>query len=322
MEATPNIAPVKYWGKRDEGLVLPAEGSISMTLDDKLRTRTSVEFSHGLREDEVSIDGEEVADEQRDRVVRHLDMMRKAAHGKLKARVVSGNSFPAASGLASSASGFAALTLACARALGMKEGLRKLSIIARMGSGSACRSVFGGFVEWKRGERSDGKDSYAVQLKRASHWPDIVDVIGIVQKGRKKVSSREGMRRTVLTSGLFKERLKMLPARLERVRLAIEGRDLDALLLETMADSDNMHACMRDAKPPLVYMNDVSGRIVDAIRQFNEGEVRAGYSFDAGPNAHVITTRKRAGEISGVLGEVDGVEEVILSGIGEGPRYM
>lgn len=323
--ATPNIALVKYWGKRDEKLILPCEGSISITLDEALKSTTTVEFSGKFAKDEVSIDGAKVEGEQRGRVVGHLNLMRRdagAKFAKMRAKVVSKNNFPAAAGMASSASGFAALTLACAKALGMGKSAEELSIYARQGSGSACRSLMGGFVEWKRGGRSDGKDSYAVQVAPASHWPDIVDVIAIVQKERKKVSSRAGMRQTVETSALFKERLKMLPARLERARKAIWDKDFEALMAETMADSDNMHACMADTKPAIVYMNEVSHAVARAVRMFNAdaGRTVAGYTFDAGPNAHLITTRKDLPAVRKMLAKMAGVREIIVSGIGKGPK--
>jgi diphosphomevalonate decarboxylase len=236
--------------------------------------------------------------------------------------VVSENNFPAAAGLASSASGFAALTLACAKALGMNKTPEELSIYARIGSGSACRSVMGGFVEWKKGVQTDGKDSYAVQLRPANRWRDMVDVIGITRRERKKVSSRDGMRQTVLTSELFKERLRMLPGRLTIVRKAIANRDLATLLKETMADSDNMHACMADTKPPIIYMNDISHYIADAVRQLNveASNTIAGYTFDAGPNAHVITQQKYVPLVRRMLSRIHGVQEIIVAGIGEGPH--
>ncbi|MDO8339680.1 MAG: diphosphomevalonate decarboxylase [Candidatus Burarchaeum sp.] len=321
--ATPNIAFVKYWGNRDERLILPAGGSISMTLDRTFTTTTTVWFSDSLSADEIWLNGKKVGPQEAKRIVEHLDLMRRAGQCRLRAKVVSRNNFPTAAGLASSASGFAALTLACAKALGVRRSMTELSALARRGSGSACRSLFGGFVEWVRGERKDGSDSIAQQIAPASHWPGLVDIVAIASEGRKHISSRDAMRRTVETSRLFKQRMQMHPGMLKQVRNAIMQKNAELLFDSIMRESNSMHAVMKDSRPPIIYMSEVSRRIVDAVRAFNAdaGGMKCGYTFDAGPNAHVITTRKNEAAVRRMLARVKGVKRVVSAGVGKGPAY-
>src|SRR3989338_3259985 len=191
--ATPNIAVIKYWGKRDNALNLPMNGSFSVTMDESLRTVTTVAFDASLAKDMLTLNGKMAMEGEVARASKVLDAIRKEAGMKAKARVSSTNNFPTAAGIASSASGFAALACAGADAAGLDATSRELSIFARLGSGSACRSVLGGFVEWKMGGKKDGSDSYAVQVAPAPHWPELRNVIAIVDAGRKKVGSAHGM---------------------------------------------------------------------------------------------------------------------------------
>jgi len=320
--ATPNIAFVKYWGNRDERLILPAGGSISMTLDRTFTTKTTACFSPAMRRDELVLNGREVSPLDAPRIVAHVNAMRRAARSKLHCRIESTSNFPTSAGIASSASGFCALTLACAKALGMRKSMGELSALARLGSGSATRSFFGGFVEWMEGRRKDGKDSFARQVAPASHWPELRDVVAVVSEERKPISSRDAMRITVRTSRLFKERMKNHPKRLDAVRKAILNRDAQTLFTEIMLDSDSMHACMADSRPPIVYMNGTSHRIAEAVEEFNAaGGMRAGYTFDAGPNAHVITAARNAGAVKKALEDIEGVHKVMVSGVGPAPEY-
>ncbi len=319
--ATPNIAFVKYWGNRDERLILPAGGSISMTLDRTFTTKTTAYFSEKLKKDELVLNGKKVSRLDAPRIVAHVNAMRHTAHSKLHGRIESTNNFPTSAGIASSASGFCALTLACAKALGIRKKMGELSALARLGSGSATRSFFGGFVEWMEGKRKDGKDSFARQVAPASHWPELRDVVALVSEERKPISSRDAMRITVKTSKLFRERMESQPVMLSRMRAAILKKDAQALFIGIMAESDSMHACMADSRPPIVYMNRTSRKIVEAVDALNGGRLICGYTFDAGPNAHVITTKGHVKEISRMLSGIRGVRKVMVSGVGEGPEF-
>jgi len=322
--ATPNIAVVKYWGKRNSSLNLPSSPSISVTMDESLCTKTTVEFSPIYRSDELVLNGSFAQKGELARAVRVLDAIRAAAGISDRARVESENNFPTAAGIASSASGFAALACAAAGAAGLKPSPQQLSIFARLGSGSACRSVLGGFVEWRMGKRQDGKDSYAVQIAPASHWPELRNVIAITDSGRKKTGSSDAMEITAKTSSLYKERLGARAKVVRMVKAAILKKDLASFLELAMRESSHMHAVMLDSYPPIIYLNDVSREIIYAVHEFNQkkGKTCAGYTFDAGPNAHVYTEEKYVPELQETLRGIAGVQKTIVCKAGNGPRQL
>ncbi|MFH0922798.1 MAG: diphosphomevalonate decarboxylase [Candidatus Micrarchaeota archaeon] len=325
-EATANIAVVKYWGKRDEKLILPQEGSLSFTMDEQLKTRTSVLFSDKLASDELWLNNKKMDLAEKDTAERlqQLDIIRQKAGIQSKAKIVSVNCFPTAAGFASSAAGLAALACAASKAAGLNLTSDELSILARLGSGSACRSVLGGFVEWKRGTKADGSDCVAVQIAPASHWPELRNVIGITDPKQKKVSSRAGMKQTVATSALYPARLAYLPKLIEDMKNAVLAKDFATFGLLTMRESSNMHAVMLDTWPPIMYLNDISKQAVYAINDWNasKGAIDAAYTFDAGPNPHVYTTEKNAAEIRKLLTEIEGMQKTMVCKVGEGPKYL
>ncbi len=321
--ANSNIAIIKYWGKRDEKLILPMNNSISFTMDEQLSTVTTVEFDDALKRDEVILDGKIADTKEYERVSNFLDIVRARAKTKLFAKVVSNNTFPKAAGLASSASGFAALAAAASKAAGLNYSEKEISILARLGSGSATRSVYGGAVEWQAGSEKDGSDSYAVQLSNEKNWKHLRNVIAIISSEKKKVSSRSGMAETVKTSKRFKRRLEVVCSRLEAVRNAVKSNNFEAMADVIMEDSDDMHACMADTVPPIIYMNETSHAIARAVRELNktESEKIAAYTFDAGPNANIYTTEKHANTIKKMLSEFTDVQKIIKCKIGEGIRF-
>jgi diphosphomevalonate decarboxylase len=318
--ANSNIAIIKYWGRRDRKLGLPSNSSLSFTMDSQLSTCTTTEFSPSLAQDTLILDGRPANVKETARVGDFLDIVRRMAGLKLRARVVSNNTFPKSAGLASSASGFAALAGAASRAAGLNLNQRELSILARLGSGSASRSILGGCVEWKAGKNKDGSDSYAVQLSPPGKWKDLRNVIAISSMEEKKVGSAEGMQMTAKTSSLFPARLKAVEKRLSEMRSAVKAHDFEKMAPLIMQESDSMHACMLDSWPPIVYLNETSFRVMRCVLELNEslGKFAAAYTFDAGPNAHVYTTAKYASEIRKMLGEMPGVMKVIECRVGEG----
>jgi diphosphomevalonate decarboxylase len=323
-EATPNIAVVKYWGKRDNNLNLPNNSSISVTMDETLRTVTSVEFGGNLKADALILNGKAALQGETARATKVLDAIRKQTGIKAKARVSSTNNFPTAAGIASSASGFAALACAGADAAGLDATSKELSIFARLGSGSACRSVLGGFVEWKMGSKKDGSDSYAVQLAPASHWSNLRNIIAITNPERKKVGSAEGMEITTKTSKLYPERVRLNPKIISMMEDAIAECSLPAFLELTMRESSHMHAVMLDTFPPIIYLNDISRGIMYAVSDYNEskGAICAGFTFDAGPNAHVYTVAKYENEVKKLLSEIKGVQKIMVCKPGNGPKKL
>lgn len=222
-----------------------------------------------------------------------------------KIHVVSENNFPTAAGLASIASGYACLVFTLAQLYGIKK--QEISDIARLGSGSACRSIYGGFVQWQRGVQIDGKDSIAVQVAPASHWPDLHVLILVVNDAKKKVGSTSGMARSVVTSELIKYRVeKCVPQRIHSMTQAIKDRDFPKFAETTMKDSNQFHAICLDTFPPCVYMNDTSHAIVNFVHMFNksEGETKIAYTFDAGPNACLYLLEKNVKRVLSFINHV------------------
>ena len=228
------------------------------------------------------------------------------------------NTFPTAAGLASSASGYAAMATAIKLLYPDLEGY-SVSELARLGSGSACRSVLGGVVVWDHGEREDGKDSIAKQVFPASHWPELRVLVCVVKKEKKGVPSSEGMKRTVATSGLFSRRLENVPQRLENLTTAIRDRDFASFAGIIMRDSSEMHACCLDSFPPISYLNEASNRIMTLVHNFNSTEIRAGYTFDAGPNAFLFTLERDVDELREKVEMGGGVVDVFVCSVGGGP---
>ena len=250
--ANANIALVKYWGNRDKKLILPYNSSISMTLD-KLFTTTTVEFSEKYRKNELWMNGQKILGIEAERAFGLVDLVRKKAKLSSKAKIASNNSFPTSAGLASSASGFAALVLSASKAAGLDLSQRELSMLARMGSGSAARSIHGGFVEWKKGSKSDGSDCYGEQIAKKEHWPGLRMLVAIVSTKKKKVGSRAGMDLTVKTSPMYDSWLATIDNDLKDMKEGILKRDFKKAALTAQLNCLKMHAAMITTKPPIIY---------------------------------------------------------------------
>lgn len=325
--APANIAFVKYWGARDLEKALPMNPSISMTLDHCV-TRCTVEILDGGH-DEVWLsepDGGFGSPEPEftRRIVEQLDRVREWAGRDEPFRVATRNTFPSAAGLASSASGFAALTMAAAGALGRQDASAKdLSQLARRsGSGSASRSVMGGYVEWPDPGAAGGIDdepSYALQLADAGHW-DLRDIIAVVEIGPKIVSSREG-HRLAHTSPYYTRRLELLPERLQKVRRAIEERDLDLLGPVLEEESTDLHIIAMSSQPPIFYWSPGTVAVLRAVRELRQEGLSAYATLDAGANVHVICDPDSEDEVAERLEDLPAVGFVIRDGVGEGPEY-
>ncbi len=307
--AHPNIAIVKYWGKIDEKLHLPANGSISMTLSD-LYSQTTVEFGEFSR-DSIVLDGKEVQDPK---LKVHLDLIRQLGKNHNNARVISRNNFPKGSGIASSASGFAALTLAACKAIGLDLDSKTLSIIARQGSGSACRSIYGGFVEWLQSTTSEG--SYAIQLADEHYW-DVRDLVVIVSTDPKRVNSTSGMEQTVKTSPLYQSRLAAVEDNLKAARDAIRSKNFKQLGEIAEYDSLLMHATMMTTRPKLLYWLPSTVSIMHEVEQLREAGVPAYYTIDAGANVHVLTLPPHVKKVANALQSLDGVQSIVVCRPGE-----
>jgi diphosphomevalonate decarboxylase len=311
-QSHPNIAFIKYWGNRDNTLRIPSNGSISMNLDG-LYTRTTVSFQPSLPFDELIINGHEVTGPGLDRVSSILDIIRGMADIQERAEIMTENNFPSGAGIASSAAAFAALALAGSKAVGMDLSEKDLSRLARRGSGSAARSVPGGFVEWQAG--ASDEDSFAFSIAEPGHW-DLVDCIAIVSAAHKKTSSTEG-HGIADTSPLQAARVADAPRRLEICRRAILERDFNALASIVELDSDIMHAVMMTSTPALHYWKPASLEVMNCVRQWRTEGLLVCYTVDAGPNVHVICLEKEGGTkaplIEQKLRVIQGVHEVLVA---------
>lgn len=314
-----NIAFVKYWGVADEALNLPLNNSISMTLADAYTTTTVAWDERGqLVTDEITIDGKCFTGAAIQRLSRHLDRIRALAGVDFRAQVVSHNNFPMAAGIASSASGFAALTVAGCHALGLELTPTQLSALARRGSGSASRSLFGGFVEWEAGH--DDASSVAHTLYPPDHWA-LYDLVAVVSRDVKMVSS-EGGHKLAATSPLLGGRLESLQLALPAVRQAIADRDLPRLGLIIEQDALAMHAVMMTSTPSLLYWQPATLAILHAVPQWRAEGIPVYFTIDAGPNVHLICQAADVAAVQQRLQTLDCVEQVITSQPGTGPELL
>lgn len=317
--APSNIAFIKYWGTRDPENTLPFNPSLSMTLN-RCATRTTVELLGETAPDEVAVrigdHGFEPASEAFTAgVIAHLDRLRAWALSDEHFRVATENTFPMGTGLASSASGFAALALAVTGALDREVSPQEASVLARhSGSGSAARSVMGGFVEWPAAGDPSGA---AVQILSADHW-DLRDVIAVLDFESKEISSREGHRRAP-SSPYFERRLLELPQRLDRVRRALTDRNFADLAQVMEEEAIDLHLIAMSSRPPIFYWQPGTLQVLDAVRQLRRGGEDVCATMDAGANVHLICTPRSEARVVEELNTIANVQEIIRDGVGQGP---
>lgn len=315
--APANIAFIKYWGKADEELRLPLNTSISMNLSGA-HTTTTVEFSDELKADDIRLVDGQFSETEKKRISKHLGRIRDRAKIRTFAKVVTQNSFPKSTGIASSASGFAALTVAgCASAvIALSE--KELTVLARLGSGSACRSIPDGFVQWDAAGQSD--DSYAHSLYAAEYW-DIRDILVIVATEEKKVGSSGGME-GVHTSPHFAARLAVIPQRIRRLADALVKKDFTALGTVIEEDCLDMHRVMQTQSPPLNYWTEATKRIMEAVVGWRSMGLPVYYTIDAGPNVHLICETKDEERVVKSVKAMKGIKEVIVNRPAEGTHLV
>lgn len=311
-----NIAFVKYWGNLDDTLRLPMNGSLSMTLD-AAHTTTTIHFAADYKTDRLTLNNHRANHTATLRASRHLDHLRQLAGITLPAKIVSTNSFPTGAGIASSASGFAALTVAAAAALGLDLSEKELSQIARLGSGSASRSIAGGFVEWFPGGRHE--DSYAVQIAPPEHW-ELIDIIVILTPEEKEVGSTAG-HPLAHTSPFYQARLAELQTTLPLMRRALLEKDFPTFgqLLETEAIS--LHVAAMTSKPRILYWNAGTITLMHALHTWRQRkhDTAVGYfTIDAGANIHVLTTPAHLPALREKLQLLDCVQQTIICRPGRG----
>lgn len=313
--APSNIAFTKYWGRKDEKLRLPANSSISMTLSNLLTT-TTVEFSKEYQKDQVSINGGGLDADEAERVVKHLDRIRKMAGINLKAKMVSNNNFPSGTGLSSSASGFAALSLAAAKAAGLDLSEKDLSILARQGSGSACRSIPGGFVEWLDGDTSD--TSYAIQIFPPDWW-DIADVVAVVSQDKKEVSTSQGMK-SAQSSPFMAIRLAYMREKNKRVKKLIKDKNFTEFGELIEAEALELHTIMLTQRPALIYWTAGTLKIMKLVSHWRTQGLAVYFTINTGQDIHLICKQKNVEKVKAKLKQVAEVKDIIVNTPSEGAR--
>ena len=308
-----NIALVKYWGKRDAALNLPAAGSLSMTLGGLL-TDTTVRFDDDLSHDALWLNGQP---QPTAKLTAFLDLVRRRAGVQARAHVTSHNTFPTAAGLASSASGWAALATAACAAAGLDLSPQERSVLARQGSGSAARSIFGGFVEMLPGQRPDGSDAFAVEVADVDHWP-LRCLVALCAQGPKEHGSTDAMTHTAMTSPYYDAWIQDVPRALERARRALLARDLEPLAAVSEESCLRMHASAMAAAPGVLYWRGVTVEIIHAVRRWRALGEPCFFTIDAGPHVKVFCLDHAAPSLEAKLRQIEGVLDVLVAPPGRG----
>ncbi len=315
--ANANIALVKYWGKRNKELILPFNSSISMTCDG-LHTKTTVEFGD-FDSDSITINDEELRKDEKD-IMGHIERIRKMAGISEKAKIVSESNFPVAAGLASSASGLAALTLAASKAAGLSLSEKELTILARLGSGSASRSISEGFVEWHKGEKDDGSDSYGESIAKKSHWPEFRMLACIVSEAKKAVGSRAGMAQTVANCPYYEGWLKSVNSDLDAVRSGILEKNFSKVGSTAEMNALKMHATMMTTTPPIIYWQPATIDVMHHISAWRQEGLESYFTMDAGPQVKILCLEKDMKELQARLEELDCIKKTIVCKPGDGAQ--
>ncbi|MFA5770014.1 MAG: diphosphomevalonate decarboxylase [Patescibacteria group bacterium] len=306
--APSNIAFIKYWGKSDENLKIPANTSISMNLSNLLTT-TTVEFSSKYNEDSIIINIKTDIKES-NKVIKHLDLIRKRANIFLKAKVVSNNNFPDGTGLSSSASGLAALTVAASKAIGLNLSEKELSMLARQGSGSACRSIPNGFVEWD--------STYAKSLYPPDYWK-IVDVVAIISKEKKDISSTDGQK-IASTSPFFQARQNKINEKIFRFKKALKEKNFTEFGNIIEQEALELHAIMLTSTPSLIYLRPASLELMLLVKKWRNEGLEVYFTLNTGQDIHLIIEEKNSQELVNKLKKIKEVKKIIINQSAVGAR--
>ncbi len=315
-KAPANVGLIKYWGKKNEELRLPENGSISVNLSD-LTTTTTVEFKNDLQKDEITINGLLQSDEN-SRVVNHLDRIRKLAGISDKAKVVTKNSFPTSTGLSSSSSGFSALTLAGTKAAGLSLAEKELSILARQGSGSACRSIPDGFVEWLDGDSSE--TSYSVSLFPPDYWK-IIDVVAVVSEGTKDISSTEGQK-IVASSPFYQTRLTKITEKINNMKKILQERNFRIFGEAIEAEALELHAIMLTSNPPLIYWTEGTLKIMKQTKKWRLTGLPVYFTINTGQDIHLFCEKENENKLVAELRKRTDIKEIIINTPSVGARII
>jgi len=316
-KAHPNIAFIKYWGNADQNLRLPANASISMNLSE-LETVTKIAFLPDQSSHLLKINGILQDTEHTSRVATYLESVRNLYEFQSSLAIESHNNFPMGAGIASSASAFAALAVALNDLLELNLPQSGISALARLGSGSACRSIPAGFTVWEKGRTH--LDSFAATFAPPDHW-ELRDIILIVAAEEKAVGSTQG-HALADTSPYQSVRVHDAKRRLEICRRAILNKDFNKLAWIIEQDSDMMHAVMMTSRPPINYWQPASIAIMQKVRDLRKNGIACAYTLDAGPNVHVITLATDQTKVINAFKGFPGLQDMYISNIGAGAQVI
>ncbi|WP_220752076.1 diphosphomevalonate decarboxylase [Apilactobacillus xinyiensis] len=311
-----NIALIKYWGKKNDDLIIPNNNSLSLTLNE-FYTETSVKFDSSLSKDLVLLDDHDISDSNQ--IINFLDIIRTKANINASAYVKSYNHVPTSAGLASSASGFAALAAAGSKAAGLQLSLTEMSKLARRGSGSATRSIFGGFSEWIKGNTDN--DSYGKSIQDPVAM-DINMIAIILDKKPKKISSRIGMKRSVETSPYYNAWTKQTEIDLIKAKEAIKSNNFKALGQVAESNSMRMHALTMSAYPSFMYFNQDSIEVINTVKNLRENGIDCYFTMDAGPNVKIICQSADIKIIKNKLANKFDENQMVVSKPGRGIEFI
>lgn len=314
VKANSNIALIKYWGKKNDQLKTPLNNSISMTLD-SLHTTTSAEYSEA---DEVYFAGHQANAKEKSKVIDLIDIIRRDHNINKSVKIQTENNFPTASGLASSASGFAALAFAMNKLFELNLDDREISKYARLGSGSASRSIYGGFAEWLKGEKEDGSDSYAIQLQDKDYW-DISMLVVIVDDNKKDKGSTEGMDLTVKTCPFYPAWLSTINDDLNEARRGILNKDLERVGFVMEHNCLKMHSTMFTTIPSVIYWKPATLEIIQKVKELRELGLNCYFTIDAGPNVKILCENHNVNRIKEYLKTCNGIKSTIWCKPGSAP---
>lgn len=314
-----NTALVKYWGKLDPQRNIPAVGSISVTLL-HLWTRTTVQFHRGLSEDRLFLNGSIANSAQTRRTSRFLDVIRELGEIDLCCEVSSTNNFPTAAGLASSASGYAALAMAASHASGLDLQAKDLSALTRLGSGSASRSIFGGFVELTAG-LVNGEPPAAVQITDENYWPLSVLVV-VTSEDPKPISSREAMAITQIDSPYYRSWVDTSSKDVDDMKSAIRRRNLESVGAIAEHSALKLHGMLMASQPGILYWNSGTVEIIREILRMREEGLLAYFTIDAGPQVKTICRRQDQAAVSERLRSLPGIKRIIHTRPGPSARIL
>ena len=310
-----NIALVKYWGKENEELIIPANSSLSLTLDE-FYTDTSVQFDETLQSDEVTLNDKTVEDIK---ITNFMNIIREKANIPYFARIESTNHVPTSAGLASSASAYAALSAAGSKAAGLNLSEKDLSRLARRGSGSATRSIFGGFAAWNKG--TDDETSYGYSIEDPVKM-DINMIAIILDNQPKKISSRKGMKISIETSPYYNSWIEQTKADFITISDAIKNNDFTTLGKTAELNAMRMHSLTLSSDPSYLYINSDSIEVINMVKELRENGIECYYTMDAGPNVKIICRNNNINAITKKLSSRFDENQIKVSGPGEGIKYL